>query len=69
MTQSLTNVSDRDAARYFSPGVEPSTVYSNINCQVSNTNGEIVVNLGNLPNATSAGTPANSYGSFGLELS
>jgi uncharacterized repeat protein (TIGR01451 family) len=61
-TQSLTSISDGDAATYFSPGVEPSTVYPNLNCQGSNTNGAIVVNLGNLPNATGAGTPANSYG-------
>jgi len=60
--ESLTNVSDGDAARYFSPGDEPTTVYPNINCQGSNTNGAIVVNLGNLPNATGAGTPVNSYG-------
>ena len=60
--QSLTNISDGDAATYFFPGVEPSTVYPNINCQGSNTNGAIVVNLGSLPNATGAGTPASSYG-------
>lgn len=61
-TQSLTNLSDGDAATYFPPGVEPSTVYPNINCQGSNINGAIVVNLGNLPNAIGAGTPVNSYG-------
>jgi uncharacterized repeat protein (TIGR01451 family) len=61
-TQSLTNLSDGDAATYFPPGVEPSNVYPNINCQGSNTNGAIVVNLGSLPNATGAGTPINSYG-------
>lgn len=61
-TESLTNVSDGDTAVYFPPGVEPSSVYPNVNCQGSNTNGAIVVNLGNLPNATAPGIPANAYG-------
>ncbi len=58
----LTNVSDGDRAQYFPAGVEPTTVYPNINCGGTNTNGAVVVNLGDLPNATAAGTPANSYG-------
>ncbi|OWY65560.1 hypothetical protein B7486_41325 [cyanobacterium TDX16] len=61
-TESLTNVSDGDTAMYFPPGVEPSSVYSNVNCQGSNTTGAIVVNLGNLPNATAPGIPPNAYG-------
>ncbi|MEM6753732.1 MAG: hypothetical protein AAF630_12240, partial [Cyanobacteria bacterium P01_C01_bin.38] len=60
--QALTNVGDGDAAQYFPPGVEPSTVYPKIQCDGTNTNGAIVVNLGNLPNATDPGTPNTSYG-------
>lgn len=60
--QSLTNVSDGDIAEYFPPGVEPTSVYSQIECGGTNTNGAIVVNLGNLPNATAPGTPNSSYG-------
>ena len=61
-TQSLTNDKDGDGAQYFPPGVEPSTVYPTIKCDGTNTNGAIVVNLGNLPNATAPGTPNTSYG-------
>ncbi|MDJ0735201.1 MAG: hypothetical protein QNJ47_14245 [Nostocaceae cyanobacterium] len=67
-TVSLTNAQDGDAGQYFPPGVEPSTVYPNIDCDgdpntnVPNTNGAVVVNLGNLPNATASGTPSDSYG-------
>ncbi len=60
--ESLTNVKDGDVAQYFPPGKDPKTVYPNIKCDGSNTNGAVVVNLGNLPNATAAGTPTNSYG-------
>ncbi|GEM_PF-1400039 len=60
--QSLTNDQDGDAAQYFPPGVEPSTVYPKIKCDGTNTNGAVVVNLGNLPNATNPGTPNTSYG-------
>ncbi|NJO62564.1 MAG: Cna B-type domain-containing protein [Richelia sp. RM2_1_2] len=61
-TESLTNVKDGDAAQYFPPGVEPSTIYPNIKCDGTNTNGAVVVNLQNLPNATAPGTPNGSYG-------
>ncbi|KAM3109723.1 hypothetical protein [Phormidesmis sp. 146-33] len=61
-TESLTNVSDGDAAQYFPPGADPTVVYSKVNCGGANTNGAVVVNLGNLPNATSPGIPAGSYG-------
>lgn len=68
--ESLTNTQDGDAAQYFPPGVEPSTVYFDANnpnkkvvdCGGANTNGAVVVNLGNLPNATAPGTPNTSYG-------
>ncbi|BAY82185.1 hypothetical protein NIES267_16640 [Calothrix parasitica NIES-267] len=61
-TESLTNVADGDVAQYFPPGVEPSTVYPQIQCGAANTNGAVVVNLDNLPNATAPGTPNTSYG-------
>ncbi len=61
-TESLTNVQDGDVAQYFPPGVEPSTLYPKIKCDGTNTNGAVVVNLGNLPNATAPGTPNTSYG-------
>jgi uncharacterized repeat protein (TIGR01451 family) len=61
-TASLTNTQDGDAAQYFSPGTEPTTIYPGIDCGGANTNGAIVVNLGDLPNATAPGTPINSHG-------
>jgi uncharacterized repeat protein (TIGR01451 family) len=60
--ESLTNTSDGDTAEYLSPGIDPVTKYPGIKCDGSNTNGVVVVNLGNLPNATGQGTPINSYG-------
>ena len=62
--QSLTNVKDGDAGQYFAPGVDPKTVYPNINCGGENTNGAVVINLSNIPNATAPGVPTNSYGFF-----
>jgi uncharacterized repeat protein (TIGR01451 family) len=48
----LTNIGGDDQGRYFPPTLEPSTVYNGINCDGPNTNGAIVVDLGNLPPAT-----------------
>ncbi|KAF3884150.1 MULTISPECIES: DUF11 domain-containing protein [Nostocales] len=59
---SLTDVQDGDVGQYFPPGVDPKTVYPKIECGGANTNGAIVVNLGNLPNATGPGTPPSSFG-------
>jgi uncharacterized repeat protein (TIGR01451 family) len=55
-----TNIGDGDAARYYPPGSILPTACT----QPAQTedNGTIVVNLGDLPNATTSGTPANSYG-------
>ncbi|MCV3217353.1 hypothetical protein OGM63_28245 [Plectonema radiosum NIES-515] len=61
-TESLTNTSDDDTAEYLSPGVDPTIKYPGIKCDGSNTNGVVVVKLGNLPNATAPGTPIGSYG-------
>jgi uncharacterized repeat protein (TIGR01451 family) len=63
ISNSMTNVSDSDAAQYFSPGSDPTSVYSKLNYNGANTNGAIVVNVGNLTNATSNTTP-NSFGFF-----
>ncbi|NRB06216.1 MAG: hypothetical protein HRU34_01815 [Richelia sp.] len=68
-TLNLTNSQDTDAARYFAPGVEPSTVHTNIDCDVNpsistpNNNGAVVLDLANLPHATTPGQ-LNSYGFF-----
>ena len=59
---SLSNVGDGDRAQFFPAGVEPTTIYPKINCGGTNTNGAIVVNLGDLPNATASGVPTSSYG-------
>jgi uncharacterized repeat protein (TIGR01451 family) len=60
--KSYTNTADSDFAQYFPPGVEPSTVHTNIKCGGTNDNGAVVVKLGDLNNATGAGTPTDSYG-------
>ncbi|AFZ02866.1 hypothetical protein [Calothrix sp. PCC 6303] len=62
VTESLTNTKDGDTAEYLAPGIDPVSKYPAIKCDGSNTNGVVVVNLGNLPNATAPGTPINSYG-------
>ncbi|BAY10928.1 beta strand repeat-containing protein [Calothrix sp. NIES-2098] len=67
-TKAYSNADDGDIAQYFLPGIEPSTKYPKIDCDgnssttVPNTNGAVVVNLGDVPNATASGTPTNSYG-------
>lgn len=60
--ESLTNTQDGDAGQYFPPGIDPKTVYPNINCGGDNSNGAVVFNLGDLPNAIAPGTPTGSYG-------
>jgi uncharacterized repeat protein (TIGR01451 family) len=59
---SLTDVQDGDTGQYFPPGVDPKTVYPQIECGGTNSNGAIVVNLGDIPNATGSGTPPSSFG-------
>jgi uncharacterized repeat protein (TIGR01451 family) len=61
-TESLTNSNDGDKAEYLAPGIDPTIKYPGIKCDGSNTNGVVVVNLKNLPNATAPGTPTGSYG-------
>jgi uncharacterized repeat protein (TIGR01451 family) len=59
---SLTNIGDSDGGQFFPAGTEPTTVYPQINCGGPNTNGAVVVKLGDLPNASAPGIPSNSYG-------
>ncbi|WP_404786129.1 beta strand repeat-containing protein [Altericista sp. CCNU0014] len=55
-----TNVADGDAAQYYAPG---STLPSACTQPaLAEDNGAIVVNLGEIPNATASGSPAESYG-------
>ncbi len=61
-TTSYTNIADGDAGRYFPPGSDPTAVYPNVNCGGANDNGAVVMNLGNVPNATAPGTPTSSFG-------
>jgi trimeric autotransporter adhesin len=57
---SYTNIGDGDAARYYPPG---STLPSACTQPaLAEDNGSIVVNLGDVPNATNPGTPKESYG-------
>lgn len=60
---SFTNDADGDTAQYYPPGSALPSACSNAPAQ-SEDNGAIVVNLGNLPQATSSGTPSASYGSI-----
>jgi uncharacterized repeat protein (TIGR01451 family) len=59
--KSYTNIADGDFAQYFPPKIEPSSIYPKIDCGGPNDNGTVVVNLGNLPNATVSGE-ASTYG-------
>jgi hypothetical protein len=59
---SLTNLDDGDAGQYVAPGIDLTTIDLRLASCGTNTNGAIVVNLGTLPNATSAGDPPGSYG-------
>ncbi len=59
--KSYSNIGDGDLAQYFPPGTDPATVFPKIDCGGPNNNGAVVVNLGDIPNATAISTP-NSYG-------
>jgi uncharacterized repeat protein (TIGR01451 family) len=61
-TAAFTNIADGDAARYFPPGNDPTAVYPNLKCGGTNDNGAVVMNLGNLPNATAPSTPTGAFG-------
>lgn len=59
---SLTNTSDGDIGQYVPAGTTLTALYPQLSTCGTNTNGAIVVNLGTLPKANSAGSPPNSYG-------
>ncbi len=59
-----TNTIDGDIAQYFPPNIQPTDVFPSIKCGGANTNGAVVINLGTLPHATTAGLPPSSYGFF-----
>jgi hypothetical protein len=63
-TTSFTNVADGDAGSYYAPGETlPNACKPSPTAPLpTNTNGAIVVNLGNLPPATAPGLPINSHG-------
>ncbi|NEQ88120.1 MAG: hypothetical protein F6K26_51690, partial [Moorea sp. SIO2I5] len=54
----LTNIPDSDRGRYYSPG---TSVPAGCNVAV-NQNGVVVVEVGDVPQATAPGEPPNSYG-------
>ena len=47
---------------YFGPGIDPAATFPSIDCGGPNTNGAIVVDMSDVPNATGDGTPSDSYG-------
>lgn len=60
-TFSYTNDADGDIAQFFPPGSALPAACNGTAAQTED-NGAILINLGNLPHATSAGTPTTSYG-------
>ena len=64
----LTGEDDGDAGYYFPPNVEPSTQFPNVVCGGPNDNGAVVVNIGDLSSATSAGSPNNAFGTLRFQV-
>lgn len=60
---SYTNDEDGDTAQYYPPGSTLPDACANAPAQAED-NGAIVVNLGDLPQATGPGAPATSYGAI-----
>ncbi|MEM6251357.1 MAG: hypothetical protein AAF821_00415 [Cyanobacteria bacterium P01_D01_bin.156] len=65
-----TGANDGDSATYFGPGIDPASNFPGIDCDGdgngsnNNTNGAIIVNLGNLPNAATNAAEAYGYVRF-----
>ena len=59
---SLSNSDDSDAGQYIVPDVALTTIDPRLAGCGNNTNGAILVNLGDLPPAIGAGDPPGSYG-------
>lgn len=70
VTEHHTGAEDGDNAVYFPPGIDPARTFPNIDCDGdgnginTNINGAVVVNLGDLPNATTNVTDAYGYVQF-----
>ncbi|NJL87240.1 MAG: DUF11 domain-containing protein [Leptolyngbyaceae cyanobacterium SM1_1_3] len=67
-TVSLTNSADGDRGYYFAPGVDPANTFVKIDCEGDgnavnrNSNGAIVVDVGNLPSARVSNNSSSAYG-------
>jgi hypothetical protein len=61
---SYTNIADGDGGRYYAPGEPLPNACKKVSTDPipANPYGAIVVNLGNIPNASTSGLPLNSYG-------
>ncbi|MDV3348530.1 hypothetical protein SPB21_29750 [Leptothoe sp. ISB3NOV94-8A] len=65
-----TGANDGDSATYFAPGVDPANSFPDIDCDGdgngsnANPNGAVVVNLGDLPDATTNATGAYGHVKF-----
>ncbi|WP_161635010.1 beta strand repeat-containing protein [Leptolyngbya sp. Heron Island J] len=65
-----TGANDGDSATYFAPGVDPANSFPDIDCDGdgngsnANPNGAVVVNLGDLPDATTDATGAYGHVKF-----
>ena len=70
ITDYHTGANDGDSATYFAPGTDPATSFPGIDCDGdsdgvnANPNGAVVVNLGDLPDATTDATRAYGYVRF-----
>ncbi|MEO0431733.1 MAG: SdrD B-like domain-containing protein [Cyanobacteria bacterium J06656_5] len=70
ITDYHTGANDGDSATYFGPGIDPSSSFPGIDCDGDkngvndNPNGAVVVNLGDLPDATTDATGAYGYVRF-----
>lgn len=69
-TEHHTGANDGDSAIYFEPGIDPASRFPNIDCDGdgnginANPNGAVVVNLGDLPNASTNAVGAYGYVQF-----
>jgi trimeric autotransporter adhesin len=61
---SYTNIADGDGGRYYAPGEPLPNACKKVSTDPipANPYGAIVVNLGNIPNASTSGSPLNSHG-------
>jgi len=62
ISDSGVNVDDGIGGYYFGPGIDPAATFPGISCGGPNTDGAIVVDMSDVPQATGDGTPNDSYG-------